>query len=135
MGKKRKNIIKRHNVKPHVSSGSSFSESPLKNYPSFVFKYVGKVIRDLSEENRASLFNTLSMISEQTWFEIDCNRRQSNGYEKIPKTQFPSFLIHKDITEDETIKVFRFGRTGRFGAVRRDDFFILAYVDPTHKYT
>lgn len=80
-------------------------------------------------DDKASVAKTLVELSQFPWKEIECKRRETFGYEPIPREEFKvSLPLPPFVTPEVPLKVFRHSESGRIAGYRNNDVYHILVV-------
>lgn len=123
---------------PHYASvPSNFSPGSTNHkHPIFCFKHLCKHeygLRECNDQFKGEVLRLIHELSQLTWQQIQNDKRQGFGHEKIPVRQIKA-SIPRELTEDcEEVCVFRISSKARLAGHRKDQVFQVLWLDPHHK--
>ncbi len=103
-------------------------------YPYFSFRYIcikKYCMNKCNFKQLKSLTNTLRILSNLEWRQIEKEDHKKNGYEPLPQNIFKPSMPNI-VNENERILIFRFNK-GRIAGIRRDNKFYILFID--HDFT
>jgi hypothetical protein len=101
-------------------------------YPAFSFKKIcigNGCMKKCDHGQLKGIADKLRILSNLTWKQIDIDRREQHGYEKLPQSALRVSLVGKD----ESVMIFRFkgGRGGRIAGVKEGNVFSVLFIEST----
>lgn len=117
----------KQDIGKRVLAHASDDTPPGKPHPLFSLRYVDRAycLSSCTKKEKAAFADTIHKLSKIPWAEIETAPKHGSGYERIARSSLRR-PVPSHVTEDTTIKAFRFfGRAVMVGYRSGDVFFVI----------
>jgi hypothetical protein len=115
-------------IRPHLveAKGSTNHLHPIFNLAHLGGDYC---LSKCDDDEKAAFADTLHKLSKLPWREIQQSHRHGVGHETLPRYKFGDRVFPPVVTDDVTILAFRFSGTKSMVGFRKDQVFVVLYLD------